>query len=254
MTLVQGRKITEQTNSAANVRRALPAQERHIYAQTNIQFYNQLCEIGFGDGDLRKMRAAYELAAPLFASRFRPSGKPFINHLVGTASILTAYQAAAPVIVAGLLHAAYEQGDFLPFGERSTENCRRTVRQVVGDDVEALLARYAAFPWKVAKYHTIFERKPKFAAANRDILIIRVANALEDCLDNGLLYCSERRRKVGIGEVAKCIQLANALGMPGLAEELKIALVKTRDSDIPPTLAGRHNHSYSLHPNSGKSD
>ena len=29
---------------------------------------------------------------------------------------------------------------------------------------------------------------------------------------------------------------------------------KTRDSDIPPTLAGRHNHSYSLQPNSGKSD
>jgi len=57
--------------------------------------------------------------------------------------------------------------------------------------------------------------------------MIRVANTLEDCLDNGLLYCSETRCNVGIGEVAKCILLANALGLPGLAEELKFALVKT---------------------------
>lgn len=156
LTLVQDGKSTEQTNSAANVKRALPAQERHVYAQTNIQFYSQLCETGFGDGDLRKIRAAYELAASLFATRFRPSGKPFTNHLVGTASILTAYRAAPPVIVAGLLHAAYEQGDYLPFGERSTENCRRMVRQVVGAEVEALIARYAVFPWKNENYHTIF--------------------------------------------------------------------------------------------------
>ena len=173
---------------------------------------------------------------------------------MGTASILTAYRAAAPVIVAGLLHAAYEQGDFLPFGERSPESCRRTVRQVVDDDAEALITRYAVFPWKAANYHTIFERKPEFAAANRDILIIRVANELEDCLDNGLLYCSERRRKVGIREVAKCIQLANALRLPKLVEELKRAFVRTRDTDIPPLLAGRHIHSYSLPSSPGKSD
>ncbi len=84
----------------------------HSYAQTNIQLFNQLRQDGYSDADLILVRNAYELAMVLFTGRFQPSGKSFIAHVVGTASILAWLRLPAPVVAAGLLHNVYENGDF----------------------------------------------------------------------------------------------------------------------------------------------
>ena len=60
----------------------------HSCAQTNIQLFNQLRRDAYSDGDLNLVRHAYESAMVLFSGRFQPSGKSFIAHVVGTASIL----------------------------------------------------------------------------------------------------------------------------------------------------------------------
>src|SRR5690349_4857301 len=83
-----------------------------VAAQTNVMLYRQLHQIGYGSESLARVRAAYEFAAELFAGRFRACGRPFLAHLVGTTSILAEIGAAEIIVVAGLLHAAYEQGDF----------------------------------------------------------------------------------------------------------------------------------------------
>lgn len=228
-------------------------QERHIYAQTNIQLYNQLCEIGFSGGELEKMRMAYDLAASLFADKHRASGKPFTSHLVGTASILAAYGATAPVVIAGLLHAAYEQGGFSSFGKNSPAAGKVTVHQFIDEDVEVVITRYTALQWNAEAIQTMLEGTPELLDKNRDVLMIRLANELEDCLDYGLLYCSAQRREDGMREVTKCIKLAHALRQPELAEEFNIAFARARDTDVPPSLAGRRDRSYSLRLSSGKS-
>src|SRR5688572_20530292 len=76
----------------------------HSYAQTNIQLFNQLRGDGYSKADLGLVRDAYELAMLLFSGRFQPSGKSFIAHVVGTASILAWHRLPAPVVAAGLLH------------------------------------------------------------------------------------------------------------------------------------------------------
>ena len=60
---------------------------RHSYAQTNLQLYTQLSDIEYSQEARGQVLRAYELALQLFSGHYRANGKPFIAHLVGTASI-----------------------------------------------------------------------------------------------------------------------------------------------------------------------
>ena len=62
-------------------------------AQTAPQLWNQLIEAGVRSPDIEQVHRAYRLAARLHSARYRECGKPFVDHLVGTASVV----ARAPV-------------------------------------------------------------------------------------------------------------------------------------------------------------
>jgi len=81
-------------------------------AQTNLGLYKQAHAAGYARGELVWLRDCYEFATSLFTGHLRASGKPFLSHLVGTASTLAALGAPAVAVGAGLLHAAYSDGDF----------------------------------------------------------------------------------------------------------------------------------------------
>ncbi len=55
-------------------------------AQTYPQFARQLSVEPWSSREFALVRAAWELAAGLFAGAERGSGKPFVDHLIGTAS------------------------------------------------------------------------------------------------------------------------------------------------------------------------
>lgn len=59
-----------------------------VVAQTNVQLYNQLQAAGWSELDRARVKGAYALSLRILASRFRPDGKPFTAHGIGTASIL----------------------------------------------------------------------------------------------------------------------------------------------------------------------
>ena len=121
----------------------------------NLALYQQLHQLGYANESLARIRAAYEVAANLFAGRFRPCGRTFIAHLVGTGSILAELGAAEPVVAAGLLHAAYEQGDF---GFIRWRHRRGHVRNIVGAAVEDLVWRYDGLKWYGGVKRTLFEQ------------------------------------------------------------------------------------------------
>jgi (p)ppGpp synthase/HD superfamily hydrolase len=60
----------------------------HAYAQTNVQLFTQLRSEGYPETERELARDAYEFSIRLFTGLYLPSGKAFIDHLVGTASIL----------------------------------------------------------------------------------------------------------------------------------------------------------------------
>ena len=74
------------------------------YAQTNIQLYRQLAELGYPSTDVSRVHRGHSLAMKLFTGLFRGSGRPFLAHLVGTASVLASVRVPIEVVTAGLLH------------------------------------------------------------------------------------------------------------------------------------------------------
>ncbi len=224
------------------------------YAQTNIQLYNQLRRAGSAEADLRRIHAAYELAVSLFAGQLRPNHKPFLAHLVGTASILLAHAASADVAAAGLLHSAYSHGEFGD-GSRGVKLFKqRSVRRAVGEECESLVADYATFPWNPAQFEELLAGPMLATTAIRDVILVRLADLLEEYLDEGLSYSPRKRLPVDATSPGTrrdgVVRLASALGRDRLAAELRAALDPAVLSETPSFLCGSHQASLVVAPRS----
>lgn len=200
------------------------------FAQTNIQLFNQLHDLGYDEKDLDIVTRSYELAITLFTGQFRGSGKTFIAHLVGTASILASLRSAPSIIAAGLLHAAYESGDFGIGGEGFSPSKRDYLRAAVGAEVEERITRYTELEWNHEVAQRLFHKMDSLSRIEQDILLLRLANELEDYLDLGILFCGiEKRAHVDERNCNKKVlyDIARALGYPELAEALRAEIEKT---------------------------
>ena len=207
----------------------------HSYAQTNIQLFNQLRRQGYSNEEIGCVRNAHELAMHLFTGLYRPSGDTFISHLVGTASILASLHTPINIVTAGLLHAAYIHGDFGIIGLRLMSGKKRQkIRDVVGDAVEDYIARYTSLKWSSKAISEIGDRLDNLDQVDRHVLLIRLANELEDSLNCGVLYCSDAdKRKQYIERCGQdMVEIADRLGFPALASELSRVFKEVTSTEI----------------------
>ncbi len=211
----------------------------HSFAQTNIQLINQLRGDGYSNTEISTVVTSYELAMRLFTGLFRGSGKTFIAHLVGTASILGTLRVPSSLVAAGLIHAAYSAGDFGD-GKKGMANAKREwIRSGIGNEVEEYVARYTALRWRDEAIPAILDGLGSLGPLDRDVLLIRLANELEEFLDFGILYCGdEKRRQVNyVDSTGKhMIKMAEKLGFPKLAVELEKAFEEAVRAEIPGVL------------------
>jgi (p)ppGpp synthase/HD superfamily hydrolase len=216
------------------------------YAQTNLQLYRQLRASAYSDANLELVRAAYDMAMRIFTASFRGSGKPLLAHLVGTASILASIDESPKVVAAGMLHAAYALGDFGDGRRGVTPAKRDRVRDAVGQEVEELVARYTAFDWNRTTIPAIRERVGSLAPIERDVLVIRLANELEDHLDCGVLYCGngEKRREYIRSPLNQSVDMARGLGRTALARELEEAFAENLAERLPESLRTPHDYTF----------
>ena len=75
-------------------------------AQSRVRLREQALGRGYSDEDVLGFEEAGDLATLLFDGVYRPDGRPFLSHAIGTASVLVRYELQAFVVRAGLLHAA----------------------------------------------------------------------------------------------------------------------------------------------------
>src|SRR3989442_8242527 len=108
----------------------------HSFAQTNILLINQLRGDGYLPAEIGKVVTCYELAMRLFTGLFRASGKTFIAHLVGTASILGTLRASSSIVAAGLTLPPYSLGGLRDGQKKMTNPKREWVRIMGGDEDE----------------------------------------------------------------------------------------------------------------------
>lgn len=204
------------------------------YAQTNLELYAQARAEGYDEAAQEAVLHAYTLAMRLFAGLHRASGKVFLAHLVGTASALVEARARLPVVVAGLLHAAYTHGEFGDGGRGMTSIKRTHVATVVGEECEDLIARYANFRWRCEALSGLRATLSGLSGVDRDVVLMRLANELDDHLDLGILYYSDAEQRLGLLEpLAVCVDLARDLGHHRLADAIAKAFAACRAAKIP---------------------
>jgi len=228
------------------------------YAQTNVQLFNQLLSEGYSQKDRELVRVTYEFAMVLFTGLFLPSGKTFIDHLVGTASILASLHVPVEVVTAGLIHAAYLHGDFGGAGKGITEAKREKVRGVVGEDVEDYVHRYDRLLWNAQKIRTVHDNLAELDPVERHVLLMRLANELEHQLDLGGMYFAEsekeqkghQRYMERYGPIL--VSTAERLGFSSLAAEMAHVFESIIAARLPvvPWIRSKHRVAYLVAPKS----
>lgn len=218
------------------------------YAQTNLQLYRQLAAEGYSDGDSAVVAGAYEVGLRLFPGTYRGSGKPFLAHLVGTASVLASLRVRVAVVATGLLHAAYTHGEFGNGWYGISERKRGELREALGDEIEDLITRYTRFTWRPRTIPEIRARLDAMLPVERDVLLVRLANELEDHLDLGILYLADMRRRLDFmqTELGSAVEMAGRLGFPMLAKELAETFADVARGRVAPGLRRPQGKSYRI--------
>jgi (p)ppGpp synthase/HD superfamily hydrolase len=222
------------------------------YAQTNIQLFNQLADDGWTDLDRRQVHAAYELAMTLFAGHFRPNHKPFLAHLVGTASILAANGASPTIVTAGLLHSAYSHGEFGDGSRGINDRKRRQVRCAVGSASEAVIASYTPLKWNLATLSALHANASMMSISEQEVVFVKLADTLEDHLDLGQQY-SPNKSMYGGPDLQSTwrdalVKLAADLALYALAADLEHVLDPHYQTPVSEFLHGRQPGSFVMAP------
>jgi len=166
-----------------------------MLAQTNLQLYRQLLDIGYDDQSLAQVRAAYDLTRQLFIGSYRPSEKPFCAHLVGTASVLVCWGERTDMVVAGMLHSAYLYGEF---GDRTrgiSPAKQRALIARIGEQAQALVEQYSKAAQEARSCS--LEQLAK-DPQSRDIVVLKLADLLDECADAGPLYAPHKKLTNGL--------------------------------------------------------
>ena len=217
-------------------------------AQTNLQLYGQLRGLGYTETDLVSVRAAYQLALRLFPDFYRACEKPFLAHLVGAASILAADRPSIALVCAGLLHSAYILGDFGTGLLGVHEAKRSRLRAAVGPEIEAIVFRYATRPWS-STAPEIARTAAALPPLDRDVVLIRLADELENLVDSGLQYHPDAEHR--LQDLALALPAwsatARALGQEHLASRLEEAQAQAALPGLSVARALRSDHDRSFH-------
>lgn len=190
-------------------------------AQTNLQFLRQMRDSGYSLNEISLARHDYENAAKLYGARIRSTGKPFLCHVVGTASALLKETAPFFVIRSGLLHAAYSHGRFPTGRNGPAPQHRAWLRGQAGSEVERLVHAYFSYRFEPK---AALDSLAAGAASDLDrtMLLMRVCNEVDDCLDfGGVLGGKQRYRDIGWYDTL--ISLSRAIGADWSAGLLQTA-------------------------------
>ncbi len=230
----------------------------HPYAQTNVQLFNQLRSEGYSKQERERVREAYGLGMRLFTGLFLPSGKTFIDHLVGTASILASLHVPVELVAAGVIHATYLHGDFGGIKEGISEAKRKQVRDVVGGEIEEYLARYDGLLLNPQTIPVLRDTLDGLSPMDHDVLLMRLANELEHQLDLGALYFvrGEKAQKWHQRHMERyapiMVDMAGKLGFSSLSAEMERVFSNVTLAQVPiePCIRSNHHAAYLIIPRS----
>jgi hypothetical protein len=124
---------------------------------------------------------------------------------------------------------------FLGAGGAATERNRARVREVAGTDAERYVHGFAATGWNEKSVPRVRGALSTLGEVDREVVTIRLANVLDDCLDRPYVQGEAARYDRSLLSVWPLIvEMAEALGHGDLASELQ----RRRDAADLPALPG----------------
>jgi hypothetical protein len=218
-------------------------------AQTFLHLYRELKSRNYRTQDLELIFHAHELATRIFSGSYRPTYKPFICHLVGTASILGKCSERCELIAAALLHSAYSLGEFGDRRRALTKQKRRVVSRSVGADAEALVYQYCTIDW--SSFERLDSGFGDSQGVERDLLALKLADLFDDISDNTMKIAPKKGMVVDPSRSAairaKVVNCASRTLGPTIAEEFESLFNKIEREDIDGFLINQRPSSYFEH-------
>jgi hypothetical protein len=215
----------------------------HEYAQTNLQLYAQLEHAGWAEPQLALAERAYDLALHVCGASYRPNGKPFLCHLVGTASILASWPATTGEVICGLIHSVYTHGVFSDPQRGVTDVKRAVVRDAIGE-TEVLVTDYTELAWNTSAVVAWAAKEDAPSSGERSAVRVRLANELEDHLDLGLLYARKTKVSEPVRPGDPVFALAERFVSPAFAHELGAAVAANEKGSVASCLVRKDVRSF----------
>lgn len=176
---------------------------------------------GYNAGELQLLSHGSVMAMQLFEGIYRPCGRPFLNHLVGTASVLVFYGFEISLVLAGLLHAAFSHGLYA----RNAQNDVRLRERfaALGAQAGRVAGLALAYDQRHAVYRDVLARHDDPATLPMptvNLLLLEAANDIDMHLS--LEVAATQRGDVPIGPLYEAMQKAcTIIGRPAMAETLR---------------------------------
>lgn len=208
----------------------------HRYAQTNLQLYAQLVAAEWTEPQLALAARGYEQAIEVCGGSCRANGKPFLCHLVGTASILASWGATTEEVVCGLVHSAYSHGAFADRRPGMTAAKRAVMREAVGDDCEAQVADYTQLAWRGAAIEQWAGKRDSLTPGEWRAIRVRLANELEEYLDLGMQFSRKTKVTGPLPDHDPLLVLAERLVSCDFSLELAAAVAANVAGTVPAVL------------------
>ena len=189
-------------------------------AQTRSALLDLALLRGYDAHELAMISNAYHVASVLHDGGYRPCGRPFINHVVGTASVLVRYGFQAPTVAAGLLHAAYTH---CPPHQRGIEAGLDAVAAAIGGRGTAIERRVRAYTLRDADCAMAPIENGTLSILEAEVLAIAAANEVDMHFSGEFRYCG-RTDAMPAGMLAAIEPVCEMLGVVGLHRSLLTAM------------------------------
>jgi GT2 family glycosyltransferase len=172
---------------------------------------------GYTPEEQKVFSDAYFLAARLFNGGYRACGRPFLNHVTGTAAWLIAFGASPALIVTGLLHAAYSHGRIESDDFGNLDAISNAIVEQFGQGIESYVRAYARYQSNREQWLALGLNRLTVPGAS--ILCLAIANSLDDIL-SGTDSASLRHMTPDVKALQSFAEFSALIGAPELGEAM----------------------------------
>ena len=171
---------------------------------------------GYSARDLERIEAAHWNALWLSNGGYRPCGRPFINHLVGTASVLMHFGFEVRLVEAALLHAAYTHAPHFDGGPKKTVEAVARRLGGLGSRLERAVRAYTVRSVRWQHLSKLPNWQYIATMSDIDTSILALANDTDMNL-SGEVRATGRTDVGDNAALSKARDICQILGVPGMA-------------------------------------